>query len=70
MDICTDKNFIDLRNKVHLHEKKGEIQTIIDSKDNIWLKDIELSSGTTGRVVIFKSQYEENFCFLQTIKII
>tara|TARA_R110000772_G_scaffold126897_1_gene233978 strand:+ start:893 stop:1822 length:930 start_codon:yes stop_codon:yes gene_type:complete len=60
MDICKDKNFIDLRNKVHLHEKKGEIQTIIDSKDNIWLKDIELSSGTTGRVVIFKSQYEEN----------
>ena len=60
MDICKDKNFIDLKNYLHINEKKGEIKSIIDSKDNIWIKDTELFSGTTGRVVVFKSQYEEN----------
>jgi len=60
MDICREKNFINLKKRVHFHEKNGKIETIIDANNNIWIKDREISEGTTGKVVSFKSQYHEN----------
>ena len=60
MDICREKKFIDLKNKVTFHQKQGDIKSIIDSKRNIWIKNKELPSGTTGKVFIFKSQNQEN----------
>lgn len=55
MDLCKEKNFIDLEGKIHLNEKNNRIVSIIDAKDNIWALEKKISEGTTGEVYLYKS---------------
>ena len=55
MDLCKEKNFIDLNGKIHLNQKNDRIVSIIDSKDNIWAFEKKISEGATGEVYLYKS---------------